>query len=265
MPQATDGDLGFLQRSHDQFSVPGMLLLQNSKWHGAVFGSSSASSAGLAAGWEAAVDDCITTLVPLARGNGGHIHGVMLGDELVCGSIKHFSFANLSALAARLHDGLHPHGVFIFTNECAATPTAWPEIPAGLDVISVDAYAGGAGEVVMAKQFYARFLPLLKPHQSVWVVPGLFGPNATISGASRPNATAMAEHDESLVAKLSAYWAWADAEPRITGVIPWHWHNLGAGFKPPGLQLGGDSFPKTLAWISVKVGLLAPHALKVGI
>ena len=33
----------------------------------------------------------------------------------------------------------------------------------------------------------------------------------------------MEENDESLVEKLSAYCAWADAEPKITGVIPWHW------------------------------------------
>ena len=51
------------------------------------------------------------------QGNGGHIHGVQLGDELVLGSIPHFSLANLTALAARFHDGLHPHDVFIFTNE----------------------------------------------------------------------------------------------------------------------------------------------------
>ena len=130
---AMDGDLGFLRRTHDQLSVSSLLNLQNSKWHEGVYDYSPAET-GLAAGWEQVVDDCIATLVPLARGNGGHIHGVQLGDELVCGSIKHFSFANLSALAGRLHDGLHPHGVFIFTNECAGTPATWPEIPAGLDV-----------------------------------------------------------------------------------------------------------------------------------
>ena len=41
---------------------------------------------------------------------------MQLGDEMVCGSVKNFSFENLSALAARMHDALHPHGVFIFTN-----------------------------------------------------------------------------------------------------------------------------------------------------
>ena len=128
-----DGDLAFLQRSYEQFGVPGMLYLQNSKWHSAVYDGSPLKT-GLAKGWEAAVDDCIATLVPLAKANGGHIVGIQLGDELVCGSIAHFSFADLSALAGRFHDGLHPHGVFVFTNECAGVPAAWPQVPAGLDV-----------------------------------------------------------------------------------------------------------------------------------
>jgi hypothetical protein len=201
-----------------------MLYLQNSKWSSGVYSSKT----GLAPGWEAAVDDCIATLIPLAKGNGGYLHGVQLGDEMVCGSVKNFSFSKLSALANRLHDGLHPHEVFIFTNECAGEPGQWPEIPAGLDVISLDAYGVGASEVPMAKQFYDRFWTKLKPHQSVWLVPGLFGSNATGPDPTDSHlrscwATLMEENDESLVEKLSAYWAWADAEPKITGVIPWHW------------------------------------------
>ena len=113
---AMDGDLAYLSKTYQQFSVPGMLYLQNSIWHAKVYDYSPVKN-GLAPGWEAAVDDCIATLIPLAKGNGGHIHGVQLGDELVLGSIPHFSLANLTALAARFHDGLHPHDVFIFTNE----------------------------------------------------------------------------------------------------------------------------------------------------
>ena len=44
-----DGDLGFLRKSYEQFSVPGMLLLQNSKWHAGVY-DYSPLHAGLAAG-----------------------------------------------------------------------------------------------------------------------------------------------------------------------------------------------------------------------
>jgi hypothetical protein len=139
---AMDGDLAYLRKTWQQFSVPGMLYLQNSIWHAKVYDYSPVKN-GLAPGWEAAVDDCIATLIPLAKGNGGHIHGVQLGDELVLGSIPHFSLANLTALAARFHDGLHPHDVFIFTNEGGgAEVPSWPEIPAGLDIISVDVRVG---------------------------------------------------------------------------------------------------------------------------
>ena len=54
----------------------------------------------------------------------------------------------------------------------------------------------------------------MKPHQSVWLIPGLFG--AAGPAWPTPNVTAMAANDESLVEKLSAYWAWADTEPNFT-------------------------------------------------
>ena len=101
----------------------------------------------------------------------------------------------------------------------------------------------------------------MKPHQSVWLIPGLFG--AAGAAWPTPNVTAMAENDASLVEKLSAYFAWADTEPRITGVMPWHWYDLGAPPNrpypgPPRFRLGADSFPKTLAWIADKVAHLPP-------
>ena len=83
----TDGDLAFLRRSHEESSIPGMLYLQNSKWSSRVYSSKT----GLAPGWEAAVDDCIATLVPLAKGGGGYLHGVQLGDEMVCSIQSHIS------------------------------------------------------------------------------------------------------------------------------------------------------------------------------
>ena len=183
---AMNGNLTFLQRSHEELGVPGMLLLQESRWgrhkengrhkEGLFGGKSATGHSVLSADWETLADDCIATLTPLAKGNGGHIHGVQLGDELVCGG---FPLSNLSALSARLHDGLHKHGVMIFTNECFAVgdpctsdkdcvahgsgagpgvcqldpakwvvpndpafsgcqAAVWPEIPRGLDAISAD-------------------------------------------------------------------------------------------------------------------------------
>ena len=116
----------------------------------------------------------------------------------------------------------------------------------------------------MTQVIYERIFALLKPHQSVWLIPGLFG--AAGPAWPTPNVTAMVEKDESLVEKLSAYFAWADTEPRITGVMPWHWYDLGAAQSclpwcgpyngPAQFQLGADSFPKTLAWIADKVAHL---------
>ena len=57
--------------------------------------------------WKAAVADVVSAVVS-AR---GAIEGVMIGDELVMG---HFPLSNLTALAAALHDGLAPHGVFVW-------------------------------------------------------------------------------------------------------------------------------------------------------
>eukprot|EP01043_Picozoa_sp_COSAG02_P009379 COSAG02_NODE_317_length_24808_cov_120.564329_6_plen_81_part_00 len=41
--------------------------------------------------------------------------------------------------------------------------------------------------------------------------------------------------------------------------------DLGAGFQPAKYQLGGNSYPKTLAWIAAKVALLAPTADGIGL
>ena len=100
---AMNGNLTFLRGRYEELGVPGMLLLVQSKWgidglqnRGApwihvsnpVFGFGPAfvgpAFVGLSATWEAAVDDCIATITPLAKGNGGHIHGIQIGDELVC-------------------------------------------------------------------------------------------------------------------------------------------------------------------------------------
>jgi len=76
---------------------------------------------------------------------------------------------------------------------------------------------GGWTEVEWAKAFYNKyFLPLLKPHQTVWLVPGLFGSNSSSGGGFGPeptpivhNATAMQATDDEIVLMLADYWACA--------------------------------------------------------
>jgi hypothetical protein len=84
---------------------------------------------------------------------------------------------------------------------CAAA--VWPEIPSGLDFISLDAYDRGDSEYSRVDALLSRYVfPLLQPHQSAWIVPGLYGQNGT-----QGNATSIAEADALLLQKLAAYWA----------------------------------------------------------
>jgi hypothetical protein len=171
---AMNSDLGFLNQSYQQLNVSGMLVLQHSKWDAAIFAPppwGGPYPGGLqAATWEGAVDDIVASLRPLP-----FVVGVMIGDELVCSG---FPLANLSALASRLRGGLLSREVFIYTNECfpAGAPcktdadcrgnskqpgvcanqssglpvrgcqaAVWPEMPSGLDFISMDVYRMGYG------------------------------------------------------------------------------------------------------------------------
>lgn len=275
-------NLTFLIESSKQLGLPGMINLEKSRWANSIRDKrpNAATNAHiwsvskpmvLSARWEAAVDELVQTLLPLAPAHANRVVGVMIGDELVCG---HFPLANLTVLAGKLHDMLSGAGMFIFTNECfregfpcktdadcatqgsGAGPATchgktchaavWPEIPAGLDYISCDVYSHGAKEAQLAQTYAEKFFfPLLKPHQSVWLVPGLFGSNGTQS-----NATAMAAEDDALVEKLDAFWEYAQAERRVTGLLPWHWGDLGARFQPSSMALGGADFPKTMAKIA---------------
>ena len=59
-------------------------------------------------------------------------------------------------------------------------------------------------------------LPLLRPGQRLFVVPGMYGPNSTAA-----NAAVIAHHDELVQQKLGGYLGWAAAEPRIRGMFFW--------------------------------------------
>jgi hypothetical protein len=275
-------NLTFLIESSKQLGLPGLLNLEKSRWANTLRDRrpdaatnahiwSDTEPMVLSTRWEVAVDDLVQTLRPLAPAHANRISGVMIGDELVCG---HFPLANLSVLASKLHDSLSGAGIFIFTNECfrmgfpcktdtdcatqgsGAGPAScrdkechaavWPEIPAGLDYISCDVYSHGAKEAILAQQYAEKFFfPLLKEHQSVWLVPGMFGRNGT-----KDNATAMEPEDDQLLQKLHAFWQYAQGERRITGLLPWHWGDLGAKFHPSSMALGGSDFPKTMAQIA---------------
>jgi hypothetical protein len=109
-------------------------------------------------------------------------------------------------------------------------------------------YAAGAREAHVAEQYYKRFFfPLLRPHQSVWVVPGVYGPGG--------DATQMAATDNQLAAKLSAYWEFAKREPRVTGMIGWHWSTLYPTFVKT-MRVGGTEYPRTKRMVAAIVDSL---------
>ena len=73
-------------------------------------------------------------------------------------------------------------------------------------------------------------------------MPGIFG-------NPQGNASQLAARDEELVEKLRNWVAWANEEPRIAGLQPWHWQNVAAeaGGPPMSMNLGASAYPRTLA------------------
>ena len=104
-------------------------------------------------------------------------------------------------------------------------------------------------EPALARAYYKRFwYPILRPHQSVWVVPGMFGP-----AGQHADPQAMAAQDANLVDKLNGFWDWACDDQRVTGMMPWHFNDLRADFYPSYTVLGGRSYPNTMRrWAEVR-------------
>ena len=92
-------NLTFLVESSKQLGLPGLINLQKSRWansdrdrrpdaatHPHIWNDKEVAKKrgnGLAAGWEAAVDELVQVLTPLAPAHANHLRGVMIGDELV--------------------------------------------------------------------------------------------------------------------------------------------------------------------------------------
>ena len=92
-------------------------------------------------------------------------------------------------------------------------------IPPAIDVIAVDKYnlTHPAAEAAGARAHYEQYIfRSLLPHQRCAIVPGLFG---------NPNSS-HANTDDGLVDKLMGYVEWSQQEPRIVGMMPWHWDDL---------------------------------------
>lgn len=102
--------------------------------------------------------------------------GVFFGDEICCGGVP---LANLTTVVSRTRAVLGPDAI-LYTNECHEL-ASWDAVPADLDLISIDAYAGylpgtkGTAEVALVRTFYETVLyPKMQPHQQAMLVPGYF-------------------------------------------------------------------------------------------
>ena len=190
--------------------------------------------------WRARLASASRTL----RQRAGVVAGVQLGDELICRGVPP---SNLSSVAAELRR-LLPPDIWLFTNECKGvhycrTPGAKSWISPHLDVVSVDVYvtsagtnaSAAAGEAAAAKAYYEEWLfPQLHAGQKVAVVPGLFAKAGEDHSAQ----------DAALTAKLLGYEAWIETEPRIVGMVPWHWDSFDSTFPEAAYRRGASEFPR---------------------
>ena len=170
----------------------------------------------------------------------GALSGIFLGDEITCGGIPAAKLEEVADFSkAALRAAGRPDAL-VWVNECAISfqgergrPWSWingKQLPAGLDLISMDAYELAnstrlfdepwwLAEPRENRRLYEKFIyPMLRPHQRVLTVPGLYG-NLSDMG-SREGAALLRQQDERLVKKLDEYWRWATED---VGFEPYHW------------------------------------------
>ena len=161
---------------------------------------------GLVSGWQTVLDEVVNSSILPNFGPGKALRGVFLGDEICCQNVSCWDTA-LAPVAARLRASLGPEAI-IYTNECAVNLSSLGGVPADLDLISVDVYAGylpgsnGTDEVAAARQMYeTNVFPNLRPHQQVMLVPGIFA-------CSNQSFYPLEQQSLQVVTKLDAFFEW---------------------------------------------------------
>jgi hypothetical protein len=235
------------------------------------------TASGLGSGWDMWLAGQLAALKPAFYN--GSIAVISLGDELASDGVP---CENISAVASFIKDQLPASGVKVAINDGSTAfgclPGAcqynrsyagsWSEfgqIPAAIDYVGFGTYTGltcfnsapsGAcgyeinpadcilrecePQAVMP-WVEERVFPLLAEHQSVWLIPGSFGAPVELYGKTAGN---MSHQENMLLLQLEGYWAWMQAEPRISGLFPWHWYfrNMSDAY-----SLGTVQFPRLVA------------------
>mmetsp|Transcript_36908 Transcript_36908/g.104155 ORF Transcript_36908/g.104155 Transcript_36908/m.104155 type:complete len:603 (+) Transcript_36908:215-2023(+) len=154
---------------------------------------------------------------------GGAIFGVFLGDELLWSGL---SIDQIEAAAARIRADLP--GAVIWMNEARAPIQTGSTqfqgvrftIPPSVSWISVDDYhyTPDPGYVWDLRRLHYRHIyPLLRPNQSVVLVPGAFASHKNTVCNETCYDKFMAE-DAEKIAK------WAQQDKRVLGIVPYHWN-----------------------------------------
>ena len=225
---------------------------------------------GLRKDWLQAWSALQVKLVPLIEQR--TVVGFFIGDELFPGKISVTDFTTaLTALGA-----LKSKYPWLITWENEGG-TGWVKdfkegIPPELDIISMDDYymwPTGAPDspqeqVDGHRKWHEEHLyPLLHPHQKVFIVPGSFGTHDPRTGTgmkppySRGNLTYCYEAnfdacDRYMADQANAFAAWAESDPRVAGLAPWHWDTRKIGVVTPFKEVGVADMPKTkAAWRAI--------------
>ena len=216
---------------------------------------------GLRPDWNAAWAALLAKLVPLIETR-VVVVGFFIGDELFPGKISLADFMScLGALAAA--KATYPW-LITWENEGGLNWVADFKkngVPAELDVISLDDYYMGttpSSEAAGHRKFYEdEIYPLLKPHQKVFLVPGSFAThdaNNTRGGKAYPKGNATFCYggtfhgcDEYMADQANAFAQWAQEDPRVAGIAPWHWDSRLLGVVSPYKEVGVVDMPLTRA------------------
>jgi hypothetical protein len=114
------------------------------------------------------------------------------------------------------------------------------KIPPEIDIYSIDAYpdvvrlgpanwpsVGFNGSAQDVRRIYTeKMYPNLRPHQTVLLVPAGYScsdtqTRASSCGSPTGNCTAV------MLEWAQFFWSWAQEDTRVSGIMPWHLHDLG--------------------------------------